>query len=66
MTMEGQSVANVSWMFDHLVSLSWLVGGDKGLTILKASARGDRSVPARADIDTRRFQLVDLDLLAAL
>ena len=40
MTMEGQSVANVSWMFDHLVSLSWLVGGDKGLTILKALLAG--------------------------
>jgi len=40
MTMEGQSVANVSWMFDHVVSLSWLVGGDKGLTILKALLAG--------------------------
>ena len=40
MTMEGQSVANVSWMFDHLVSLSWLVGGDKGLTVLKALLAG--------------------------
>ncbi len=40
MTMDGQSVANVSWMFDHLVSLSWLVGGDKGLTILKALLAG--------------------------
>ena len=40
MTMEGQSVANVSWMFDHLVSLSWLVGGEKGLTILKALLAG--------------------------
>lgn len=40
MTMEGQSVANVSWMFDHLVSLSWLVGGDKGLTILKVLLAG--------------------------
>lgn len=40
LTMEGQSVANVSWMFDHLVSLSWLVGGDKGLTILKALLAG--------------------------
>ena len=40
MTMEGQSVANVSWMFDHLVSLLWLVGGDKGLTILKALLAG--------------------------
>ena len=40
MTMEGQSVANVSWMFDHLVSLSWLAGGDKGLTILKALLAG--------------------------
>ncbi len=40
MTMEGQSVANVSWMFDHLVSLSWLAGGDKGLTILKVLLAG--------------------------
>lgn len=40
MTMEGQSAANVSWMFDHLVSLSWLVGGGKGLTILKALLAG--------------------------
>ena len=34
-TVEGQSVSNVSWLFDHVVSLSWLVGGDKGLTLLK-------------------------------
>jgi tetratricopeptide (TPR) repeat protein len=40
MTMDGQSVANVGWMFDHLVSLSWLVGGEKGLTILKALLAG--------------------------
>ena len=40
MTMDGQSVANVSWMFDHLVSLSWRAGGDKGLTILKALLAG--------------------------
>ncbi|MFO0999934.1 MAG: tetratricopeptide repeat protein [Planctomycetaceae bacterium] len=40
MTMDGQSVANVSWLFDHLVSLSWLVGGDKGLTVLKALLAG--------------------------
>ncbi len=40
MTMDGQSVANVSWLFDHLISLSWLVGGDKGLTVLKALLAG--------------------------
>ena len=34
-TVEGQSVSNVSWLFDHIVSLSWLVGGGHGLTLLK-------------------------------
>lgn len=35
LTMDGKSVSNVSWLFDHLVSLSWLVAGEKGLTLLK-------------------------------
>lgn len=34
-TLEGKSVTNVSWMFDHLVSLAWMAGGEQGLTILK-------------------------------
>ncbi len=34
-TLDGKSVTNVSWLFDHVVSLSWLAGGEKGLTLLK-------------------------------
>jgi tetratricopeptide (TPR) repeat protein len=40
MSMDGKSVTNVSWLFDHLVSLSWLIAGEKGLTILKVLIAG--------------------------
>ena len=39
-TTEGKSVTNVSWLFDHLVSLSWMVAGEKGLTLLKVFVAG--------------------------
>ncbi len=39
-TMDGKSVTNVSWLFDHLVSLSWLIAGEKGLTLLKVLLAG--------------------------
>ncbi len=35
LTMEGKSITNVGWLFDHLVSFAWQLGGDKGLTGLK-------------------------------
>ncbi len=35
LTMQDQSVSNVSWLFDHVVSLSWKLGGPLGLTALK-------------------------------
>ena len=34
-TMVAGKVSNVSWLFDHIVSLSWLAAGEKGLTLLK-------------------------------
>lgn len=40
MTTEGKSVTNVSWLFDHLVSLSWMLAGEKGLTLLKVFVAG--------------------------
>ncbi len=39
-TMQDKAVTNVSWMFDHLVSLSWLAAGEKGLTLLKVLIAG--------------------------
>lgn len=35
LTMEGRNVSNVGWLFDHLVSASWSLGGARGLTALK-------------------------------
>lgn len=37
---EGQSSANVSWLFDHLVSVVWSMGGPLGLTVFKAFIAG--------------------------
>ncbi len=34
---EGQATANVSWLFDHVVSLVWKLGEAQGLTIFKAA-----------------------------
>jgi len=39
-SLEGDSVANVSWLFDHIVSLAYSVGGEYGLTIFKALIAG--------------------------
>ncbi|MEO2030963.1 MAG: hypothetical protein ABGZ35_02645, partial [Planctomycetaceae bacterium] len=36
-SMEGEPTANVSWLFDHVVSLVWQLGGAQGLTIFKAA-----------------------------
>lgn len=33
---EGQTYANVSWLFDHLVSFVWSAGQETGLTLFKA------------------------------
>ncbi len=37
--MEGESrpVENVSWLFDHIVSFAWMLGGQIGLTVLKVA-----------------------------
>ena len=35
-TAEGKPAANVSWLFDHVLSGIWTVGGDTGLSIFKA------------------------------
>ncbi|MFM7059470.1 MAG: tetratricopeptide repeat protein [Planctomycetota bacterium] len=35
LTMEGRNVSNAGWLFDHLVSVCWSVGGPYGLTSLK-------------------------------
>lgn len=40
LTMEGKPITNVSWLFDHLVSFSWMLGGEKGLTLLKVLVAG--------------------------
>jgi hypothetical protein len=40
LTTEGKPITNVSWLFDHLVSLSWAVAGVKGLTLLKVAVAG--------------------------
>ena len=31
---------NVSWLFDHVISLCWSVGGEKALTLLKVTIAG--------------------------
>ncbi len=33
---EGQPVSNVSWLFDHLLSILWSLGGENALTVFKA------------------------------
>ena len=37
---EDQPTANVSWLFDHLISVIWSLGGAQGLTIFKACIGG--------------------------
>ncbi len=40
LTMQDRTITNVSWMFDHLVSLFWSAGGLWGLTLLKVFVAG--------------------------
>lgn len=40
LTAADRPAPNVSWMFDHLVSLCWTVGGEKALTIFKIAIAG--------------------------
>lgn len=39
-SLEDQSTANVSWLFDHIVSLAYSLGGPTGLTVFKALVAG--------------------------
>ena len=39
-TMDGRSITNTGWLFDHLVSLAWSLGGYYGLTALKVLGSG--------------------------
>jgi tetratricopeptide (TPR) repeat protein len=36
-TAEGETVANTSWLLDHVLALSWQLGGTAGLTLLKVA-----------------------------
>ncbi len=40
LTMQDKTITNVSWMFDHLVSIVWAAGGLWGLTLLKVFVAG--------------------------
>ncbi|MBL8810218.1 MAG: hypothetical protein JNM43_08580 [Planctomycetaceae bacterium] len=40
LTAEGKPFANVSWLFDHIVSFAWSAGGPMGLTVLKVVLAG--------------------------
>ncbi len=40
LTADGKPYANVSWLFDHVVSLAWSIGGTAGLTVLKVLLGG--------------------------
>ncbi|MBC7966666.1 MAG: hypothetical protein H7Z17_12180, partial [Fuerstia sp.] len=40
LTVADKPSPNVSWLFDHLISLCWSVGGDKALTLLKVLIAG--------------------------
>ena len=40
LTMAEKPAPNVSWLFDHVVSLSWAMAGEKGLTLLKVAMAG--------------------------
>ncbi len=39
-TMDGRSITNTGWLFDHVVSLAWSLGGYYGLTALKVLGSG--------------------------
>lgn len=39
-SLDGQTSPNVSWLFDHVVSLAYGLGGENGLTIFKALVAG--------------------------
>ncbi|MEQ9411003.1 MAG: hypothetical protein RIK87_25050 [Fuerstiella sp.] len=38
--LENQSTSNVSWLFDHVVSAVYALGGENGLTVFKALTAG--------------------------
>lgn len=38
--LEGQSTSNVSWLFDHIVSTVYSLGGEYALTVFKAVVAG--------------------------
>ncbi len=40
LTAAEKPAPNVSWLFDHIVSLSWAMAGEKGLTLLKVVIAG--------------------------
>lgn len=40
LTMAEKPAPNVSWLFDHVVSLGWAIGGEKALTLLKVAVAG--------------------------
>ena len=40
LTAAGKPSPNVSWLFDHVISLCWSAGGDKSLTLLKVAIAG--------------------------
>ncbi len=40
LTAAGKPAPNVSWLFDHLISLCWSAGGEKSLTLLKVAIAG--------------------------
>ncbi len=40
LTVADKPSPNVSWLFDHVISLCWSAGGDKALTLLKVAIAG--------------------------
>ncbi|MFN9718646.1 MAG: tetratricopeptide repeat protein, partial [Planctomycetota bacterium] len=44
MENEGRPVENIGWLFDHIVSFAWMLGGPIGLTVLKVAVAALASV----------------------
>jgi hypothetical protein len=62
LTMAEKPAPNVSWLFDHVVSLCWAMGGEKRTYPAESNDGGHRGIPAGTHLDSRRTQLVEFDL----
>ena len=62
LTMAEKPAPNVSWLFDHVVSLRWAIGWRKSTDSAESGDGGIRRIPAHAHVDSRSTDMVEFDL----